>query len=225
MKLSKQLSFFNGGLEYRNRVFSILQPFRIVQFSHTKQAMAWFYCAIVATSFLFIVGCDSDLTTVPREVTESDLYVERATNVEILYSDSAVVRLSIQAPVLLNHIQPGKEKKEFPNGIKVDFFNAFGLITSSMTAKSATQNERDNKIFIRKEVKVKSGNNETLETDELIWDERTKKLYTDKWVKVSTANEVIYGYGFAADQEFTYWKISKVRGRFTVNGNFKDDFR
>lgn len=179
---------------------------------------------IIPLFLLLIIGCDSEMATVPREITTSDLYIERATDVEILYSDSAIVRLSIQAPTLLNHIMSGKEKKEFPDGIKVDFFNEYGQTTSTLTAKSAIQNDRANKIFIREDVLVKSSNNETLETDELIWDERAKKLYTDKWVKVSTADEVIYGYGFSSNQEFTYWKISKVRGRFTVEGNLKEEF-
>ena len=180
--------------------------------------------SVIPIFLLFLVSCDSEMATVPREVTKSDLYIERATDVEILYSDSAVVRLSIQAPTLLNHIKSGQEKKEFPDGIKVDFFNGYGQTTSTMTAKSAIQNDRANKIFIREDVVVKSNNNETLETDELIWDERAKKLYTDKWVKVSTPDEVIYGYGFTSNQEFTYWKISKVRGRFTVDGNLKEEF-
>ena len=110
------------------------------------------------------------------------------------------------------------------DGIKVDFFNESGQTTSTLTAKSAIQNERDDKIFIREDVVVKSKSNETLETDELIWDERAKKLYTDKWVKVSTPDEVIYGYGFTSNQEFSYWEIRKVRGRFNVGSDLREEF-
>ena len=183
-----------------------------------------FKYSIVFIFFLLLVGCDSELTAPNREISKSDLYIERATDIEMLYSDSAVVRLSIQAPTLLNHIMSGQEKKEFPDGIKVDFFNESGQTTSTLTAKSAIQNERDDKIFIREDVVVKSKSNETLETDELIWDERAKKLYTDKWVKVSTPDEVIYGYGFTSNQEFSYWEIRKVRGRFNVGSDLREEF-
>ncbi len=179
---------------------------------------------LLAILLLLLVGCDSELTAPSRDIAKSDLYIERATDVEILYSDSAVIRLSIQAPTLLNHIKSGQEKKEFPDGIKVDFFNESGQTTSTLTAKSAIQNARDDKIFIRGDVVVTSESKETLETDELIWDERGKKLYTDKWVKVTTPDEVIYGYGFTSNQEFTYWKISKVRGRFNVGNGLKEEF-
>lgn len=163
-----------------------------------------------------LVSCKEEIATEPRKVTAEDLSIERIKEVEILYSDSAILRLSITAPVLLNHLESGKERKEFADGLKADFFNEYGNITSTLTALYAVQYERDNKIYIRDSVVVKSANNETLETEELIWDEQQKKLYTDKWVKVSTANEVIYGYGFSANQEFTYWNINKVRGRLNI---------
>ena len=210
----KQRSFLNEILEYWNA--GLLESW--------KRFYTVFQYSIIPIFLFFLVGCDSEMSTVPREITKNDLYIERATDIEMLYSDSAVVRLSIQAPTLLNHIKSGHERKEFPDGIKVDFFNEVGQTTSTLTAKSAVQNDRENKIFIREDVVVKSQNNETLETDELIWDERAKNLYTDKWVKVSTPDEVIYGYGFTANQEFTYWKISKVRGRFSVGGDLKQEF-
>ena len=173
--------------------------------------------------YMFIVGCNDELSTIDRPITESDLYIDRATDVEILYSDSAVVRMSIKAPLLLNYTTLSKERKEFPNGIEVDFFNESGQTTSEMNAKYATQYERENRIVIQDSVVVTSINNEMLETDELIWDEKNKQLYTDKWVKVTTPNEVIYGYGFSANQEFTQWTIRKVSGRFTVD-DFRNDF-
>lgn len=182
----------------------------------------YIFCLLVIIG-IGLVSCDDEIAPIDRPITEKDLYIERATDVEILYSDSSVVRLSVQAPVLYNHITSGKERKEFPSGIEVDFFNEVGQTTSVMTAKYAMQYERQNKIVIQDSVVVVSANNETLETDELIWDEKNKRLYTDKWVKVSTEDEVIYGYGFSANEEFSYWKISKVRGRFTVD-NFRDDF-
>ena len=226
-----ELEYWNDGilkswkieiLECWKKFHALLKLF-IVPIFH-RSNIPLFQLSIIPVFLLLLVSCDSELTAPTREIAKNDLYIERAKDVEILYSDSAVVRLSIQAPTLLNHIMSGKEKKEFPDGIKVNFFNGSGQTTSTMIAKSAIQNERDDKIFIRKDVVVTSESNKTLETDELIWDERAKKLYTDKWVKISTPDEVIYGYGFESNQEFTYWKISKVNGRFNVGSDFKQEF-
>ncbi len=114
-------------------------------------------------------GCEEKIVELQREFSKKDIYIERVEEVEILYSDSAVVRMRIKAPTLLNFAEINKERKEFPDGIKVDFYNENGSITSTLTAKYAINYERENRIVIQKDIVVKSVNNETLETDELIW--------------------------------------------------------
>jgi len=187
-----------------------------------KNTTKLFLFGLLICSLTFL-GCEKKLEELKREFSKKDVYIEQIEDVEIFYSDSAVVRMKIKAPFLLNFIESNKEKKEFPKGIQVEFFNENGHVTSTLNAKYAINYERENKIVIQKDVVVKSVNNETLETDELIWDEAKKQLYTDKWVKVKTPDELIYGYGFTSNQEFTQWQINKVNGRFTVD-NMRNDF-
>ena len=184
--------------------------------------MKLFLSCLLVSSLTFL-GCEQTIVEMQKEFSKKDVYIEHVEDVEILYSDSAVVRMRIQAPQLRNFIESNKERKEFPKGLQVDFYNESGVITSTLTAKYAMNYERENRIVIQKDIVVTSANNEKLETDELIWDESKKQLYTDKWVKVTTTDELIYGYGFTSNQEFTKWQINKVNGRFTVD-NIRDDF-
>jgi hypothetical protein len=46
-----------------------------------------------------------------------------------------------------------------------------------------------------------------------LWDEKTEKVRTEKFVKVSKPGEVIYGYGLEAAQDFSYWKIIVPKGK------------
>lgn len=188
----------------------------------TENQLSFISVKMSRTVFLFIgilllTSCEEKIAEMQRNISTQNLGVERIETVEMLYSDSAIVRLRIQAPTLLNYIKIGNEKKVFSDGLKVDFYNENAITTSTLTAKYATQYNRENKIVIQKKVVVKSMNNEKLETEELIWDEKKKQLYTDKWVKVSTDEETIYGYGFTSNQEFTEWEIKKVTGRFIVD--------
>lgn len=57
--------------------------------------------------------------------------------------------------------------------------------------------------------------NEKLNTEHLIWNERTKKIYSDDFVKITTPDEIIFGNGFEADQDFSRYKIMKIKG--TIN--------
>ncbi len=43
--------------------------------------------------------------------------------------------------------------------------------------------------------------------------EKTAKIHTDKFVKVTQPGEIIYGFGLEAEQDFSYWKIKVPKGR------------
>ena len=50
------------------------------------------------------------------------------------------------------------------------------------------------------------------------WDEKLNKVYTKKFVKITRPGEIIYGYGFEANQDFTRWEINAITGRIKVDG-------
>jgi LPS export ABC transporter protein LptC len=90
-------------------------------------------------------------------------------------------------------------------------------IKSVLTAKRATRRQDKGEIVARDSVILTTIENERLETEELIWDEKTAKVYTDKFVKVTKPGEIIYGFGLEANQDFSYWKIKVPKGRIKVN--------
>ena len=63
-------------------------------------------------------------------------------------------------------------------------------------------------------VVLTSENGKRLETEELIWDEKKNKIYTDRKVKITTGKEVIEGEGFSSNPDFTEYTISKIHGTF-----------
>lgn len=57
---------------------------------------------------------------------------------------------------------------------------------------------------------------EKLNTEHLIWNEDSAKIYTDEFVKITTTDEIIMGEGMEANQDFSKWKIYKIRGTINV---------
>ena len=53
---------------------------------------------------------------------------------------------------------------------------------------------------------------ETLNTEHLIWEEKTEKIHTDEFVKITTEDEVIFGHGFESNQDFSKYRIKKIKG-------------
>ena len=68
-----------------------------------------------------------------------------------------------------------------------------------------------------------SKKNETLNAEELIWDEKNGKIYSDKFVKITTADEIIYGEGFEANEDFTNYKIKNIKGTINITNPDSSD--
>jgi LPS export ABC transporter protein LptC len=158
-------------------------------------------------------ACEDAHKETRKVFTQDDVAVEVATDVEILYSDSAVVRVKVTGPLLHNINERENGRQEFPNGIRIDFLEPNRSIRSTLTAKSATRQQDKGLITARDSVVFTTVKQEKLETEELIWDEKSGKVRTDKFVKVTQPGEVIYGFGLEAEQDFSYWKILVPKGR------------
>lgn len=144
--------------------------------------------------------------------TQEDTNVEVGRDVEILYSDSAIVRVRVTAPTLLNYTDRDNPRQEFPDGIKVEFLTPDLHVRSVLTSKFAVRRQEKGIVVARDSVVLTTVEQERLETEELIWDEKTEKISTEKFVKITKPGEVIYGFGLDANQDFSYWKITVPKG-------------
>lgn len=171
------------------------------------------YCLLIAACCLLIAACGSELKPKPQVYTQDDVAVEVVRDVEILYSDSARVRVCVTGPVLHNFSDRENPHQEFPEGVKVAFLDDKQQVTSVLTSRFAIRLQEKGQIIARDSVVFESVKGEKLETEELVWDEKTEKVRTEKFVKVSKPGEVIYGYGLEAAQDFSYWKIIVPKGK------------
>lgn len=172
--------------------------------------------AIGAAFWLFLASCEKIKKETRQVITENDVAIEVAKDVEILYSDSAVVRVKVSGPTLLNVNDRDDPRQEFPDGIRFDFLQPDLTVRSVMTARSAVRQQEKGLITVRDSVVLTTIKQEKLETEELTWDEKSAKIRTEKFVKVSQPGEVVYGFGLEATQDFSYWKILVPKGRIKV---------
>ncbi len=135
---------------------------------------------------------------------------QSAENIEIIYSDSAQIKLKIIAPVLDRYNDKEEPYTEFPKGIDVTFYNPDQSIKSTLTANYAILDEKtsiweakDDVVVINKE------EDNQLNTDHLIWDQKKGRMYSEKHARITTVDRVILGTGFESNQEFTKWTVKK----------------
>ena len=77
-------------------------------------------------------------------------------------------------------------------------------------------NLSENKVNSSEDVKVYNISGDLLETEHLIWNEKTEKIYTEEFVKITTKDEVIYGEGLESNQYFSQYTIKKIKGTITL---------
>jgi LPS export ABC transporter protein LptC len=163
----------------------------------------------------FTIGCENDSQEISKVVKLGDIPPETINNLETLYSDSGFVRVRVTSPLLQKRIKP-EAITEMPKGLHIEFFDVQLKVISSLTADYAIHLEKKKQWIAERNVVVVNQKGEQLNTEKLVWDEGKELLSSDQFVKIKTAQEIIYGDGFEANQDFSHYRIFNVKGRITV---------
>jgi LPS export ABC transporter protein LptC len=141
---------------------------------------------------------------------------DKATDVTIYYSDKASVKAIIHAKEFYRN-ETGNYT-DIKKGLKVEFLNDSQKVESTLTALSARIYETEGNVIVREHVVVVNKKGEELQTEELVWNQKLDKFYTDKKVQIVTPpNQVMYGEGLEANADFTWYKINKLKGNISVD--------
>lgn len=132
-----------------------------------------------------------------------------------MYSDSGLIRLILKAPEVIRMADPKDPYMEYPQGIDVTFLNGNHEIESTLTAKHAVYYEKKQFwIASNNVVAYNKKEGKTMNTEELNWDIPKERFYSDKFVRITSPDEVLYGEGFQANQNFDNWKILKIKNSY-----------
>ena len=157
-------------------------------------------------------SCQNDIEIINAITSESDFPTESIQHIESIYSDSARIEIRIRAPEVKRYGNAIEPFMEFTKGIEVLFYDEQGEINSQLTANFAVYNETEKLWEARDSVVAINVNGEVLNTDLLFWDEEKGLIYSDKFVKITTDDEVLFGEGLEANQDFSDWVIKKPKG-------------
>lgn len=166
--------------------------------------------AALLTGCFFVCACENDIQQV-EALSKKTTAVEEAVNVESYYSQAAVVKAKLKAPLMLR-IQSDTPAYEFPKSLHVDFYNDSTQVESQLFAKFGRYMENQNKVLLQDSVIVYNIKGDTLRTNELWWDQNKGNFYTDKRVSVHKANGDIFdGIGMTASQDLNDINLFKIQ--------------
>lgn len=157
-------------------------------------------------------ACSTDLKKIDKLLDRSVLNTERAENVTILYSKNGHTSAKLFTKKFSHNQAANPSYIEMTNGLKVDFYDDSLQVTSTLTAKYGKFFEKNGNVLVRDSVIITNNKLECLQTEELVWNETLKKFFTEKFVKITTPTQIIYGDGLESDQSFSQYKIINIKG-------------
>ncbi|MFY9154324.1 MAG: LPS export ABC transporter periplasmic protein LptC [Prolixibacteraceae bacterium] len=166
---------------------------------------------------LLFSSCKNDISKI-KTITKSDeLPRITAEGFEMLFSDSSVIRFKLQTPKLITHENEKDPYTEFPEGVKIEKYDANMNIVSSITAQYAKQYTTDDRWEAKNNVIAVNLKGDTLKTEYLVWDTKKEKIYSDQFVKIIQKDQIYTGIGFESNQDFSSYHIKNLQGHIYIN--------
>ena len=162
---------------------------------------------------MLFAGCHSQSRDAQLLEYEGKYPDESAENMTITVSDSGQTAFIVNAPMLNRYNNPDTTITDCPKGITITSFNDYGRKQAVITADYACQ--INNNLFkaTGNVVIYDIINGDSVITEEVIWDQRKRSIYSTKQVKqVKRDGSVNYGDGFDADERFTKYTIIHPHG-------------
>lgn len=177
---------------------------------------AFIYYSLFAFALLGQVACENDLKDV-EEISSKKIPVpvDKSSGVEIIYSDSAIVKAKLIAPELL-HFKTQNPYYEMKKGVTIIFYDPSLKESNRVVADYAIRRENEKQVELRRNVVATNEKQETFKSDELIWDENQKRFTSSKMVSVTASGNTIYGTSFWANEDFSYYEIKQSTGDLSL---------
>lgn len=169
--------------------------------------------ALILLLLTAIVSCKNDPAEIDKLVNKQSVQEDKADDVTIIYSEEGKSKIRMYATEFVRNEIAKPQYVDMRKGLKVEFFeDSTNDIESTLTALYARWYEGKGNVLIRDSVVVVNSKGETLRTEELIWNQKVRKFYTEKFVRITTPDQVMYGDGLEANEDFTWYRIKNPKG-------------
>ena len=175
---------------------------------------------LILTGFILLfAACQEEIKPIASDsVDEGEIPSQESWDSKIIITDSGILKAIVYA----DHIQVFDESKEtLLEGVKIHFFDEDEKKTSQLTSKRGRVDDNTQNMWAIDSVVALNDSGTVLETDELMWMNKTRKISTDKFVTITTDEERIEGYGFVSDQGLDSYTIYNITYSTTLKNEDK----
>lgn len=170
------------------------------------------YSAIIAVATLSgLAACGGDDTKDMAENVDPETFATMTTcDVQTLVSDSGITRYRIIAPLWLVYDEAREPYWRFPRSLHLERFDPQLRIEATVDCDSAMYFKNKQLWRLDGNVHVLNTLGERFLTEQLFWDQRNEKVYSDSFIHIERADRTLEGYGFESNQRMTRFTVRNV---------------
>lgn len=172
---------------------------------------------------LLFYACSPRKKQVVELVPRDSLSSMTTTQVNTLISDSGITRYRIEARKWCIFDRKKPPYWAFEQGIHLEKFDTLFNIDAKIDADTAYYYTQKKLWHLIGNIYVINQKKEEFTTDELFWNENTRKIYSDKYIKIKQEDKTITGYGFESNQNLTQYTIKNSGGIFLFETTSRND--
>lgn len=187
--------------------------------TYTKHTKTYSIATVIlAVVMLFLsASCSKGKEPVSAAITNRDSVPVMVTrDVATYISDSGVVRYKIIADEwqVFDRLEPSMWT--FEQGVYLEKYNNDLSIEATILADTAYYYDKEELWELRGNVHIENEQDEQFDTQLLFWNQKTKRVYSDLFIRIRQQKRIITGTGFTSNQDFTRYTIKHTQGIFPI---------
>ena len=170
---------------------------------------------------LVLFSCNNTIQEVKEVGDMEEKPFKESFNVTYLRSLNGKISNRLISP----HVMQYKNRDAiFPEGFLLEILDSNLEVTARLQAKFGHIFSESKKMLARDSVIFINSENDELFTEELIWQQDSGRIYTDKFVKIKKKDVVLLGKGLESNEDFSKYVLKNISGEYYFNENeFEDE--
>ncbi len=172
----------------------------------------------LAGSAILLYACDGGASDGRADSAET-MMTEYSEDLSIVESQNGMRSYHFETPLVEGYMLAREPYREFRRGIRITTFRKDSLasVDAVLTANYAIYYENRKLWEAKGDVVVRKWDGKELYTQQLFWNERTKRIYSNVDSRfVDGTRGVFVGEGFESDDQFDDWQLRYQRSRMEV---------
>lgn len=162
-----------------------------------------------------LFSCKNDIKEVHALTSDTNLPIQTTYNASYDYTEAGKLKNRLVVTQLDRYV--GEDSYvEVSNGFTMFIYDSLENVEAELSAQRGIYREELFIMEAREDVVLLNRAGDQLNTEELIWLQDSGIIYTDKFVKITREDGVLFGEGMVSNESFTKYSIKKPTGEMNL---------